>query len=86
MPDKTIRVLLAEDHMVLREGLRTLLEAEADINKRGEKLGKAWAYAYDETHYIPVFKQENIWGIAKNLEWKVDIAGRPFFADMRFTN
>ncbi len=58
-------------------------DAEADINKRREKLGKAWAYAYDQAHYIPMFKLENIWGVAKNLEWNLDIAGRPFFTDMR---
>ncbi len=59
---------------------------EADIPKRGEKLGKAYAYAYEQAHYIPVFKLEWIWGLAKNLEWKLDIGGRPFFADMKFTD
>jgi len=33
---KRITVLLAEDHMVVREGLRTLLEAEGDIEVVGE--------------------------------------------------
>jgi DNA-binding NarL/FixJ family response regulator len=33
---KRITVLLAEDHMVVREGLRTLLEAEGDIDVVGE--------------------------------------------------
>ena len=33
---KRITVLLAEDHMVVREGLRTLLEAEGDIQVVGE--------------------------------------------------
>ena len=33
---KPITVLLAEDHMVVREGLRTLLEAEGDIEVVGE--------------------------------------------------
>lgn len=33
---KRIAVLLAEDHTVVREGLRTLLEAEADIEVVGE--------------------------------------------------
>lgn len=33
---KRITVLLAEDHMVVREGLRTLLEAEGDIQVIGE--------------------------------------------------
>jgi DNA-binding NarL/FixJ family response regulator len=33
---KRITVLLAEDHMVVREGLRTLLEAEGDIKVVGE--------------------------------------------------
>jgi DNA-binding NarL/FixJ family response regulator len=32
----TIRVLLAEDHTVVRQGLRTLLEAEKDITVVGE--------------------------------------------------
>ena len=31
-----ITVLLAEDHMIVREGLRTLLEAEGDITVVGE--------------------------------------------------
>ncbi len=60
--------------------------AETNFAKRGEKVAKAWAYVYEEAHYVPILKLESIWGIAKNLEWKVDIAGRPFFADMRFTN
>ncbi len=34
--DKRIRVLLAEDHTIVREGLRTLLEAEGDIQVVGE--------------------------------------------------
>jgi len=33
---KRITVLLAEDHMVVREGLRTLLDAEGDIEVVGE--------------------------------------------------
>ncbi len=33
---KRITVLLAEDHTVVREGLRTLLEAEGDIKVVGE--------------------------------------------------
>ena len=33
---KRITVLLAEDHMIVREGLRTLLEAEGDIDVIGE--------------------------------------------------
>ena len=33
---KRITVLLAEDHMVVREGLRKLLEAESDIEVVGE--------------------------------------------------
>ncbi len=60
--------------------------AETDYAKRGEKLGKTWAYLYEQAHYAPIFKLEWIWGLAKNLEWEVDIAGRPFFADMRFTD
>lgn len=36
VPSKPITVLLAEDHMVVREGLRTLLEAENDIQVVGE--------------------------------------------------
>jgi DNA-binding NarL/FixJ family response regulator len=33
---KPITVVLAEDHMVVREGLRALLEAEGDIQVVGE--------------------------------------------------
>ncbi len=60
--------------------------AEGDSTKRAEKLAKAWAYVYEQAHYIPLFKLKWIWGIAKNLEWDIDIIGRPFFADMRFTD
>ncbi len=60
--------------------------AEADYVKRGEKLGKAWAYAYEQVHYVPLYKIEWIWGVSKNLQWDPDIAGRSFIADMRFTN
>ncbi len=60
--------------------------AETDLDKRGKNLAEAWAYLYEEAHYAPLFKLEWIWGIARNLEWNVDVAGRPFFADMRFTD
>ena len=33
---KPITVLLADDHMVVREGLRALLELESDIQVVGE--------------------------------------------------
>lgn len=36
MPDKTIRVLLAEDHTIVREGLKALLNATADLEVVGE--------------------------------------------------
>lgn len=36
MPDRPIRVLLADDHAVLRAGLRALLDAERDIEVVGE--------------------------------------------------
>jgi two-component system response regulator NreC len=36
MPDKTIRVLLAEDHTIVREGLKALLSATADLEVVGE--------------------------------------------------
>ncbi|MBI2918023.1 MAG: hypothetical protein HYY01_08510 [Chloroflexi bacterium] len=62
------------------------VQAELDLAKRGEKLGKAWAYLYEQAHYIPVFKLEWMWGLAKNLEWQPGITGAPFFADMRFTD
>ena len=35
-PPKTITVLLADDHTIVREGLRRLLEAEPDIEVIGE--------------------------------------------------
>ncbi len=76
-------------HMALNDPEPTRLfaeeQAERDYAKRGEKLAKAWAYVYDEAHYIPLFKLEWTWGIAKNLEWNVDLASRPIFSDMKFT-
>lgn len=36
MPDRAIRVLLAEDHTIVREGLRSLLEPRDDIEVVGE--------------------------------------------------
>lgn len=36
MPDDTIRILLVDDHIVLRAGLRALLEAEHDMRVVGE--------------------------------------------------
>ncbi len=62
------------------------LLSEIDIDKRGKKVGDAWTYLYEQAHYVPIFKLGWIWGVAKNLEWNVDIAGRPFIADMRFTD
>lgn len=35
-PSKTIRVLLAEDHEIVRQGLKALLESEGDIEVAGE--------------------------------------------------
>ncbi len=35
-PTKRITVLIAEDHQIVREGLRTLLRAEADLEVVGE--------------------------------------------------
>jgi two-component system, NarL family, response regulator NreC len=36
MPEKTIRVLLAEDHTIVREGLKSLLNATEDLEVVGE--------------------------------------------------
>jgi two-component system response regulator NreC len=36
MPDDTIRILLVDDHIVLRAGLRALLESEHDMRVVGE--------------------------------------------------
>ncbi len=60
--------------------------AETDIAKREEKLRKIWEYLYEQVHYVPIFKLEWIWGLAKNLEWEPDLAGRPIVADMKFTD
>jgi len=35
-PTKPIKVLLVEDHLIVREGLRVLLKAEADLEVVGE--------------------------------------------------
>ncbi len=59
--------------------------AELDIAKRGEKLARAWAYNYEQAHFIPLIRQPKIWGLSKNLEWEPDIIGRPIIADFRFT-
>ncbi len=60
--------------------------AETDIAKREEKLRKIWGYAYEQAHYVPLFKVNVLWGLAKNLEWEPDLTGRPIVADMRFTD
>ncbi len=60
--------------------------AESNYARRGEKLAKAWAYVYEQAHYVPLFKLDFAWGTAKNLDWKIDVAGRPFIADMKFTD
>ncbi len=60
--------------------------SEVDYAKRAEKLAKAWAYVYEQAHYIPVFAPDLIWGLAKNLEWELDPSGRAIFAKMRFTD
>ncbi len=60
--------------------------AETNLTKRGEKLAKAWEYVYEQAHYVPLFKLEWMWGLGKNLQWDIDIAGRPFFADMKLTD
>ncbi len=60
--------------------------AEFNIPRRGEKLAKAWAYLYEQAHYVPLFKLPLIWGVSKNLEWKPHLAGKPYLPDMRFTD
>ncbi len=60
--------------------------AQIDIANRGEKVGKAWAYVYEQAHYVPLFKLEAIWGMGKNLKWDIDRTGSPFIADMRFAD
>ena len=42
-----IRVLLVDDHLVLRQGLRLLLERESDIEIAGEASSMAEAVAFD---------------------------------------
>ncbi len=59
---------------------------EHNLAARGEKVAKAWAYVYEQVHCVPLIKPDWIWGLAKNLEWDVDVAGRPFVADMKFTD
>ncbi len=60
-------------------------QAETDYAKRAEKLSEIWAYVYEQAHYVPLYKLEWMWGIAKNLEWKLDNPGC-FIFDMRFTD
>src|SRR5438105_10585455 len=36
MPDKTIRIIIADDHPIFRDGLRRLLEAEPGLEVLGE--------------------------------------------------
>jgi len=48
MPDDTIRVYLLDDHEVVRQGLRSLLEGAGDIEVVGES-----GSAVDATHRIP---------------------------------
>jgi DNA-binding NarL/FixJ family response regulator len=43
MPDEPLRVLLAEDHTIVREGLRALLEGQPDIVVAGEAIDGAQA-------------------------------------------
>ncbi|MBI4317230.1 MAG: hypothetical protein HY675_01970 [Chloroflexi bacterium] len=62
------------------------LTAERDLAKREEKLAKAWAYAYEESHFIPLFKQMRIWGLAKNLQWDPGVAGTTGIADIKFSD
>ncbi len=60
--------------------------AETNISKRAEGVAKAWAYSYEQAHFIPLIMPSAIWGLAKNLEWNQDLIGRPFISDMRFTD
>jgi DNA-binding NarL/FixJ family response regulator len=43
MTEPKIRVLIADDHAVLRAGLRMLLDAEPDIEVVGKR-GTAWKF------------------------------------------
>ncbi|MFJ9924302.1 response regulator [Streptomyces rubiginosohelvolus] len=48
MADKIIRVLLVDDHQVVRRGLRTFLEIQEDIEVVGEASDGAWGVARTE--------------------------------------
>jgi DNA-binding NarL/FixJ family response regulator len=48
VPDATIRVLIADDHPVVRQGLRTYLELQPDIEVAGEAGGGVEAAAQAE--------------------------------------
>lgn len=48
--NKSIRVLIADDHTIVRSGLRLLLEAEPDIEVVGEALDGREALALVEKH------------------------------------
>ena len=51
MPDDRIRVYLLDDHEVVRQGLRSLLEGAGDIEVVGES-----GSAVDATHRIPALR------------------------------
>src|SRR3954449_10356298 len=53
MSQGTVRVYLLDDHEVVREGLRTLLESHDDIEVVGES-----GSAVDATHRIPALRPD----------------------------
>src|SRR5215213_1082681 len=53
MPDDAIRVYLLDDHEIVRQGLRSLLEGAGDIEVVGES-----GSAVDATHRIPALRPD----------------------------
>ncbi|MDQ3877373.1 MAG: response regulator transcription factor [Actinomycetota bacterium] len=68
MPDETIRVVLIDDHDLLRRGIRTMLESEGEIEVVGEGSDGNEAVKLVETHLPDVVIVDVIMPVKDGIE------------------
>ena len=79
--DRTIRVLLVDDHQVVRRGLRTFLEVQEDIEVAGEAADEVRAAV---TELGPAALDED--GLTATLGAQVQVLDRAHSARVRFSS
>ena len=71
-----IRILLADDHKIFRDGLRSLLEQEALVAVVGEAGNESEVLAQLEQHAIDVILMDIDMGVSNGIETTATVRGR----------